>query len=66
MTLVKLVVNGATYKNLNNTKEYIWTALKEIQAFIDTRPDLADYINKSNRRKSDKEARPSTCHKLCK
>jgi hypothetical protein len=45
VTLVKLVVNGATYKNLNSTKEYIWTALKEVQAFIDTRPDLAAYIN---------------------
>ena len=26
--LVKLLFNGATYKNLNNSKEYIWTALK--------------------------------------
>lgn len=32
--LVKLLFNGATFKNLNNSKEYIWTALKEVQAFI--------------------------------
>ena len=26
--LVKLLFNGATFKNLNNSKDYIWTALK--------------------------------------
>lgn len=43
--LVKLLFNGATYNNLNNSKEYIWTAIKEVQAFIETRGDLASLIN---------------------
>ena len=48
--LVKLLFNGATYKNLNNSKEYIWNALREVQAFIETRTDLANYINENGRR----------------
>lgn len=43
--LVKLLYNGATFKNLNGSKEYVWTAIKEVQAFIETRSDLAKYID---------------------
>ena len=43
--LVKLLFNGATYKNTTNSKDFIWAALKEVQAFIETRTDLATYIN---------------------
>lgn len=50
--LVKLLFNGATYKNLNNSKDYIWTALKEVQAFMETRGDLAALIDQNNRRPS--------------
>jgi hypothetical protein len=63
--LVKLLFNGATYKNLNSSKEYIWSALKEVQSFIESRADLATHINESNTRSEvNKKVRPSTCGKL--
>lgn len=65
--LVKLLYNGATYKNLTNSKEYIWSAIKEVQAFMETRGDLAKFIVENNRRRKEtKDLRPSTCHRLCK
>ena len=41
IVLVKLVLNGATFKNLNNSKDYIFSALREVETFIETRRDLA-------------------------
>ncbi len=65
---MKLLLNGATFKNIGtNNKDYIWTAIQEVQAFIETRRDQAEIINKSNRNTRTlpcKQYRPSTCPKL--
>ena len=65
--MVKLVLNGATYKNLNGSKDYVWAAIAELQGFVQTKGDQALLMHKNNRHITSipcKQKRPSTCSKI--
>jgi hypothetical protein len=49
LLLLKLLFNGATYKNLTNSKEYIWVGLQELTAYIATKKEEAVELIKMNR-----------------
>lgn len=47
--LLKLLYHGATYRNLENSKEAVWVGLQELNAYLAVKKDEAVQLIKMNR-----------------
>ena len=49
LLILKLLFNGATYRNLANSKEYKWVGVNTLNAYIDTKKVEVIELLKTNR-----------------
>ena len=49
LLLLKLIFHGATYRNLANSKEYVWIGIQELNAYIAVKKEEAIELIKMNR-----------------
>jgi hypothetical protein len=61
LLILKLLYNGATYKNLTNEKGFKWNAIDILNSFIETKKEDVIELIKLNRHAKGCESRHVKC-----